>query len=63
VIAEDLATQADALQAALGEHLLFRLGHLFRFPGDKLHAAGGTAGISPAGMQLVYAGLINQSED
>jgi hypothetical protein len=63
VIAEDLAAQAHSVQAASGQHLVFRFGHLLGFTGQKLDAAGGAAGIATAGVQLVDPHLIEQGQD
>jgi hypothetical protein len=64
VIAEDLAAQAEVRggdQAALGEDVLFRLGHLGGFAGDEFDAAGGAAGVAAAGVSLLISRGIHGS--
>jgi hypothetical protein len=66
VVAEDLATQADAghgSQASGGHDVFFGLGHGFGVAGDELDAAGGAAGVAAAGVELVGLGFVGEGVD
>jgi hypothetical protein len=62
VIAENLATQPDACQAAGLQHVAFGDRHLARLAGDELDAAGRAAGIAAAGVELINSRILDQGQ-
>jgi hypothetical protein len=58
VIARNLAREADAGEAFGGQALLLGQRHAGGLAVDELDAAGGAAGIAPAGVQDVYLSVL-----
>ena len=66
VVAEDLAGEADAGhvgEPARGHHIFFGLGHGGGFAGDELDSAGGAAGVTTTGVELVGVGFVGEGVD
>jgi hypothetical protein len=58
VVADDLAAESHAGQAAGGQNALFGSGHPLRLARDKFHPACRTSGVAAAGVELVDFGFI-----
>src|ERR1043165_2749727 len=62
VIAEDLATEANAAQPSGREDAFLGNGHHLRFTGHELDSAGGTACIAATRMKLIHLGFVLQRQ-
>jgi hypothetical protein len=63
VIAEDLATEAHAGEAARGEHVAFGDGHAGGLAADELDAASRAARMTAARVELIDSGVLLERPD